>query len=780
MKKSIYFLVCLAGGMLISLTSYSQLSHEFDWAKQIMPIGGAEMPRDIFTDNSGNIISTGNFSLSYDFDPGPGTYYLTSQTYQEREIFVQKMDPDGNLLWAQQFGANTGELADMGTSVITDAADNIYLAGKFWGTVNFGALTLTSLDGSDGFIMKMSPDGTVLWVKQLARMGDMGVWSCTLRLGGDGYLYAAGDYAGTLDADPGPNEVWLTSGTSYLIRLDAEGNYSWSGSIGGSCMTLAVNANTSNWEMYLGGGFGGTADFDPGPGVYNLTEYANGDAYLLKVVNGQFSWAKKYGVTGIDEVRGIWYHSDGYLYTGKYYGLYYAKTSLEIQKLNPANGNAVWTDIVKGAKTTDVITGGQLCMDAAGNLCVSCYYRGTIDFDPGSGTYNMTNPASNDGNPCILKLKNNGAFEWVFEQKVNCCSDVRGFCMDASENIFSLGQHSLPVECDPGTGTYYIEPGNGGTLFIHKLRKTGLLGCRPPAAIQALNIEQNSAAITWINTSGGSSFDIQYRTYGSTEWTTVSSISSGYILTGLSAGNTYEYQLRSICGGTSGSWSTLCWFKTIVEGCINTGEPNNTLATATPISVSVPVTGLISSFTDVDWYKFNNTSTQKKINLTLYNLPAPFKMELVKSSGTVLATSTTMDDGSESIVYTKGTAGAYYIRVFGNKGHYNQSECYSLLATIYKSAEADPIEEVADETALKLYPNPASTLLNVEFNSLIEGAVTMRLLDMTGRLQWQFETKAVQGDNNFTISHENLPNGLYLFGIAQGDYREMKKVVINR
>lgn len=787
MKKAMYLIFCLTGSLLMSLRGYPQYSHEFDWVKQVMPDGGYVSILDIATDNSGNIISTGYYTLNVDFDPGPGVYALTSASESEREIFVQKLGPDGNLLWAQQFGANSGQLDDEGSGISTDVYGNIYIIGHFNGTVAFGGYTLTAQMGRDDFILKLSPEGTVLWAKQLASPEFDAGNKCVVRAGSDGFVYAAGEYEGTMDADPGPGEVLLNSNGSntdgYLLRLDQDGNFNWAGSIDGNsdlvCHDLSVNVTIYGWEMYVGGGFGGTVDFDPGPGVYNLTD-ADGDPFLLKIMNGQFSWVKNYNVPGVAEIQGICYHQDGYLYTVKFIGVYNTKTSSEIQKIDPATGNAVWTDLLISPKTTDFITCTDLCMDAAGNLYVKSGYRGNIDFDPGPGKYILSNPVTFDGNTVILKLNNAGAFVWAFEFKVGCCSGAREIRIDPSENLILSGGQGLPIDFDPGAGTYYLEPGKAYSGFVQKIRKAGLPGCQPPTAIQALNIEQNSASINWINASGTGSYNLRYKLYEGTEWTTLSNVTSGFILTGLSTGSIYEYQVQGVCNGTAGDWSTLCWFKTIADGCNNPGEPNNTLATATPISVSVPVTGVISAFTDVDWYKFNNTSAQKKINLSLYNLPGPYKMELVKSSGSVIATSSTMADGTESIVYTKGAAGTYYIRVYGNYGHFNQSECYSLQATIYKSAEADPIEEVAEETALKLYPNPASTLLNVEFNSLTEGAVTMRMLDMTGRLQKLVETWAAEGENTFTISLENLPNGLYLFEIVQGDYRELKKVIIRK
>lgn len=789
MKKAVYLFICLAGSMIMSFSAYSQVSHQFDWVKQIMPDGNGNISiQSTDVDYAGNIITTGWYAYNVDFDPGPGFSYLVSPSPQDREIFVQKLNPEGNLLWALRFGAYTGDFnEDVGHSVSTDASGNIYVAGNFTGTASFGSITLTAQTGRDDFILKLSPEGNVLWAKQLASPDFDAGYECVVKAGSDGFVYAAGEFRGTLDADPGTGEVLLNSNGStndiYMLRLDADGNYNWSGMLDGNsdmaCFQMSVHTSDAGWEIYLGGGFSGTVDFDPGPGNYYLTD-ADGDPFLLKIINGQFSWAKKYDVPGVAEIQGLWYHPDGYLYTVKFIGVYYTKTSSEIQKIDPATGNAVWTALLISPKTTDFIACDNLCMDAAGNLYIKALYRGNIDFDPGPGKYILSNPATFDGNSVILKLNNAGAFVWAFEFKVGCCSGVREIHIDPAENLILNGGQSLPIDFDPGTGTYYMEPGNRGSGFLQKLRKSGLPGCQPPTAIQALNIEQNSASINWINANGTGSYNLRYKLYGSSDWTTLYGVASGILVNGLATGSKYEYQLQGVCGGTDGEWSILCWFKTIADGCSNAGEPNNTQATATQISTGVPVTGVISSFTDIDWYKFNNTSAQKKINLTLYNLPRPYKMELVKPSGTILAKSATMEDGSESIVYTRGAAGTYYIRVFGNYGHFNQSECYTLQANIYKSAEVEPVEEIEEETALKLYPNPAATLLNIEFNSPAEGAVTMRMLDMTGRMLKLTETRAAEGENTFTISLENLPDGMYLFVIVQGEYREMRKIVINR
>ena len=77
---------------------------ELIWAKNI---GGdkSDDGRYMSTDVSGNIYITGTFQGTVDFDPGPGLFPLTSQN--KDDLFVLKLNADGNFLWAYQFNAST-------------------------------------------------------------------------------------------------------------------------------------------------------------------------------------------------------------------------------------------------------------------------------------------------------------------------------------------------------------------------------------------------------------------------------------------------------------------------------------------------------------------------------------------------------------------------------------------------------------------------------------------------------------------------------------------------
>lgn len=135
--------------------SNSVYSQDFQWAKHIGGTGddqGASIALDI----DGNVYTTGYFNGTVDFDPGPETFELTSVS-SNSDIFISKLDVDGNFVWAKTFGSNG---IDQGFSITTDDAGNVYITGAYRFTTDFdpgaGVFNLsTTLNGVNIFILKL-------------------------------------------------------------------------------------------------------------------------------------------------------------------------------------------------------------------------------------------------------------------------------------------------------------------------------------------------------------------------------------------------------------------------------------------------------------------------------------------------------------------------------------------------------------------------------------------------------------------------------------------------
>lgn len=349
MKKQLFLL------SLIILNSFV-FSQTFQWAKSFGG-GGTDVGYSLTVDASGNVYTTGYFSGTSDFDPGIGVYNLTSSG-SSIDIFFSKLDASGNFVWAKRIG---GTNVDIGYSLVVDVYGNTYTTGVFEGTVDFdpgaGTFELTSENVGDAFILKLNAAGNFVWVKRLG--GAYLDQSYSICLDAAKNIYTTGSFGGTTDFDPGTGIYNLTSSASasgkfdvFVSKLDSFGNFVWARNMGGTDNdvgnSIAVDAGGN---VYSAGIFKVTADFDPGSGTSNLVSAGKSDFYISKLdASGNFAWAKRIGGTSDDEVHSI-------------------------------------------------------SIDASGNVYSVGFYSGTVDFDPGTGTANLTT-----GGGLYFKIK----FLWKF------------------------------------------------------------------------------------------------------------------------------------------------------------------------------------------------------------------------------------------------------------------------------------------------------------------------------------------------------------------------------
>ena len=299
------------------------------WAKTLEGIGSDEQPKDIEVDATGAIYISGSYRGFIDFDPGPGTFNLPIPA-NNVGTFYGKYDTNGNLVWVKEIHypvppGYTGWPG--GESLILDASGNIYSTGTFRATMDFdpgaGVFNMTAVTSAnnegDAYILKMDNTGAFVWAKRFGSNSDESVNSIALH---GSNLYITGRYGGAVvDFDPGAAVVNLSGDQDYVSSFDLNGNFIWAKSFGGFFQMLPSVITDGTGNVYVISAFTGTAiDFDPGPGVFNLTATSY-DVYVLKLESdGDFVYAVSYGGIDFDVPSATVLDNFGNLYTHGSYG----------------------------------------------------------------------------------------------------------------------------------------------------------------------------------------------------------------------------------------------------------------------------------------------------------------------------------------------------------------------------------------------------------------------------------------------------------------------------
>lgn len=259
------------------------------WAKTIHypGISGFTMwpgGESIALDASGNIYSCGAFRQTMDFDPGAGTFNLSSAGGNEDDIYILKLDNNGGFVWAKSIGNNVDETAN---SIGLDGQGGVYVTGHYstLATDFDPGSGVTTISGDKLYLLKLDVNGNFTWAKSFGGGYQMLPY---VMLDGDANVYITGAFAlGPADFDPGAGvfnldaEVWDT----FTTKLTKDGDFVWAVSFGsptyfetpvGAVMDAAKN-------IFIMGQFGDTSDFDPSSCVYNVVGKGGPDMYTIKL-----------------------------------------------------------------------------------------------------------------------------------------------------------------------------------------------------------------------------------------------------------------------------------------------------------------------------------------------------------------------------------------------------------------------------------------------------------------------------------------------------------------
>jgi hypothetical protein len=441
--------------------------------RSALQIGGSglELGTSIDHDAGGNLVVVGSYSSTVDFDPGVATASLTA--IDSADGFVAKYDSAGNHLWSIGIG---GSGQDGATFVAVDGGGNVVVRGTFRNTVDFdpgpGTASLTATTGAtDVFIAKYTPTGNHLWSFRLPVSLGYGLG---LAIDATGGIMICGNFRGTVDFDPGAGRYAMTAtGSSndlYVAKYSATGGFLWAFRIGSDGFELAnALAIDDAGNFYVSGYFGSTTgpavNFNPAKGTkVNLSSQGGPDLFLAKFApDRRLLWALSAGGTGADQGLALAVDGGGVVVTGMFGGT---------GDFNPGAGTALLTstsmqDVLVAKYSTagayqwalgvsapcgSTCQGGwgrAVAIDANGDVHVGGNYKGSADFDPGTGTAVMTSEPSDAMNCFAATYTSAGAFVSSFG--IPSTTSSHG-ALDIAPNgdVVVYGSFSGSIDLDPG------------------------------------------------------------------------------------------------------------------------------------------------------------------------------------------------------------------------------------------------------------------------------------------------------------------------------------------
>jgi len=386
------------------------------WGKKLGINDANVIGRKMTVDAAGNIYMVGvtgtEPGVLVDFDPGPNSANLSIGTSAYRFMWVLKWDTDGNFSWVKDIRTETSTINTgvRAYGIAVDSDGNVYVTGAWDRDLNFGPPSNFSMTSGaskvSSFLAKYNASGTFQWAKKYEQS-----WAYPASLSGNfnhiqihsSGIYLSGYFAGNIDFNPESGFDTLASPvqdlTAFAAKMDLNGNYLWANKflpVGSSYSYVTDTHLDASGNIYLGGMFEGTVDFDPTAGSNEILSNER-DVFVAKISSaGSVNWIKDFGGSGTDQVKAV-------------------------------------------------------ALDDLGNLLVAGDFTDTADFDPGSGVENLISEASYDS--YLLKLDNNGDFDWVRSWGGDGFETLWTMDFDAEGNILICGSYtSTDMEFDPFRG----------------------------------------------------------------------------------------------------------------------------------------------------------------------------------------------------------------------------------------------------------------------------------------------------------------------------------------
>ncbi|PSR06498.1 MAG: hypothetical protein BRD49_00185, partial [Bacteroidetes bacterium SW_10_40_5] len=311
---NIYTVAEIGGGTTITLSNNQSIlgssflvkynsKGQIHWADTI-PFSP---PKGITTDAKRNIFIGGMFKDTVTL--GTDTFISTSNG----NPLIIKYDSSGSYKWGIQ-GKILGSSPYISNGIIRDLAidknGNLYGAGTFFDTLEFGNDTLFFEDNLEPFFIKLDSSSSIRWLKKAP--GSFQEFPRGISIGEKGGIYSVGTFDDTIEFGNKQLLGYSSYENAFITKLSKQGNFQWvkqAGAINSGSIFLR-DMSTSKSFMYFTGFLTGGPVSKPKFKFGNDTIVLNSNVAFVPFISkmdesGNFLWTLTAPQESGGDVKGI-------------------------------------------------------------------------------------------------------------------------------------------------------------------------------------------------------------------------------------------------------------------------------------------------------------------------------------------------------------------------------------------------------------------------------------------------------------------------------------------
>ena len=412
----------------------------------------------------------------YDMTTFSGSLTIVNQSFTSRgsqDIVIRKSSSSGFFQWVRHLG---GKGQDIAYDIVADNDDNVYLTGSFTDSLFYNNTFLIKGDAIkiQSFILKINPEGNVIWVRKLE--ADVAVMARTITKGQGGEMIISGSFEGNGNFGAGFSAGNNGGMDGFLIKISgASGNTTFMRTFGGPENDTVLQHFTDNQNnYYLAGDFRQTVDFDPGPAQQLKSNMGMADGYVLKLsATGNFVWVRTFGSSGLDQAVSL--TADGQrnvIVTGSFSNSVNfsesgnpaqskGSTDIFLVKLDEF-GSTQWHNTY-GDSLQDA--GSRVIVNTNGIIYLAGSFRTKADFNPSPEFNNGAD--SNGGTDGFIALYNqDGTYNEHFTLGGMANDQINDFALKSNGELVSVGAFGAITDFDPSSSESNIFSTGGLDGFL--------------------------------------------------------------------------------------------------------------------------------------------------------------------------------------------------------------------------------------------------------------------------------------------------------------------------